>query len=108
MGDDRAQEEVGTMTVRKQRTIITDIRRLTGDEPDLPDDLQKGVVYAIEAIVEGRAERFFYVQGDLGGAIQGCTKVFGPSIGVYRVLSPFVQSYVSGKHYDFPVDLGLV
>jgi hypothetical protein len=108
MENDDFAQEVDTMAVTKHRTIVTNIRRLKGDEPDLPDDLQKGTAYAIDAIVDDRAERFFYVQGDLGGATQGCTRVFGPSVGVYKILSPFVQSYVRGKHYDFPVDLGLV
>jgi|HubBroStandDraft_5_1064220.scaffolds.fasta_scaffold1535682_1 hypothetical protein len=90
------------------KTIITNIRRLVGNEPDLPDDLQKGTAYAIDAVVDGKTEHFYYVEGNLGGALQGCTKIFGFSVGVYRILSPFVQSYVRGKHYDFPVDLGLV
>ena len=97
--DRHSVQEVSLMTVRQRRTIITSIQRLMGNEPDLPDDLPKGVAYAIDAVVEGKAERFFYIKDDLGGTFRGYTKIFGPSIGVQRILSPFVQSYMRGEHY---------
>jgi hypothetical protein len=93
-----------------RRTVITSIQRLNGDEPGLPDELQEGTIYAIDAIVEGKQVRFFYVDGRLGGSWDyAISRIYGLSGGVRTVLLPFVEGYVRGRRHDeFPVDLGLV
>lgn len=97
-----------------RRTIITSIQRRQGDEADIPDELDSnaGTIYAIDAVVEGKPERFFYIEYTHlhGGTFDiGCDRLYPHSDGVHFVLQPFVQAYVRGERSDdFPVDLGLV
>ena len=90
------------------KTIITRIRRVARDDPGVPEDAQEGILHAVDAIVDGTSVRFYIVEGPLGVTFEGHGPSFGVSVGVYDVLLPFVDSYLAGDHYDFPVDIGLV
>ena len=98
-----------TFSAPSHRTTILSIAAIERDAAGVPEGLQTGRLYAIDAVVDDKQTRLFYVQNVRGGGIvHGASVVFGRSHGVRTVLVPFIQRYLNGEGIDFPADVGLV